>query len=183
MIYKRIRGEMVGRVAIETKGAAGPSGMDANIQWKLLTSRKNPSSTSDLREAIAKLARKTCTEDCKYLGPFINNRLVPLKAHSNDVHPIGIGEVLRRIIGKCVMDIAKEDVQKAVGNLQVCVGQHTRAEAAIHAMRKLYNDKECEAVLLVDASNAFNTLNREAMMHNTGILCTTLTTFVQNTYR
>ena len=57
------------------------------------------------------------------------------------------------------------------------------AEAAIHAMRELYDDKECEAVLLVDASNAFNTLNRKAMMHNIGILCPTLSTFVQNTYR
>ena len=57
------------------------------------------------------------------------------------------------------------------------------AEAAIHAMRELYDDKEREAVLLVDASNAFNTLNREAMMHNIGILCPTLITFPQNTYR
>ena len=102
---------------------------------------------------------------------------------SNDVRSIGIGEVLQRIIGKCVIYIAKEDVQKAVGNLQVCASQHAGAEAAIHAMRELYDDKECEAVLLVDASNAFNTLNREAMMHNIGILCPTLTTFAQNTYR
>ena len=63
------------------------------------------------------------------------------------------------------------------------LGQNARAEAAIHAVRELYDDRECEAVLLVDASNAFNTLNREAMMHNIGILCPTLTTFVQNTYR
>ena len=183
VIYKRITGEIVRKAAIETKGAAGPSGMDASLWLKLLTSRKNPSSISDLREAIANLERKMCTADCKYLQPFINNRLVTLKTHSNNVRPIGIGEVLQGIIGKCVMDIAKEDVQKTVGNLQVCAGQHAGAEAAIHAMRELYNDKECEAVLLVDASNAFNTLNREAMMHNIGILCPTLTTFVQNTYR
>ena len=44
------------------------------------------------------------------------------------------------------MDIAKEGVQKAVGNPQVCAGQHDGTEAAIHAMRELYNDKECEAV-------------------------------------
>ena len=156
--------------------------MNANIWRKLLTSRKNPSSTSDLRGAIAKLARKMCTEDCKYLQPFVSNRLVPLKTHSSDVRPIGI-EVLRRIIEKCVMDIAKEDVQKAVGNLQMCTGQHSGAEAAVHAMRELYDDTECEAVLLVDASNAFNTLNREAIMHNISILCPTLTIFVQNTYR
>ena len=35
----------------------------------------------------------------------------------------------------------------------------------------------------VRQSNAFNTLNREAMMHNIGIFCPTLTTFMQNTYR
>ena len=183
VIYKRITGEMMRRASIETKGAAGPLGMDANIWWKLLTSRKNPSSKSDLREAIAKLARKMCTEDCKYLRPFFSNSLVPLKTHSSSVCPVDIGEVLWRFIGKCVMDIAKEDVQKTVGNLQVCAGQHAGAETAIHAMRELYDDKECEAVLLVDASNAFNTLNREAVMHNIGILCPTLTTFVQNTYR
>ena len=183
VIYKRITGEMVRRAAIETKGVAGPSGMDTNTWQKLLTSRKNPSSASDLREAIANLARKMCTEDCKYLQPFISNRLVPLKAHSNDVLPIGIGEVLQRIIGMCVMDIAKEDIQKAVGNFLVCAGQHAGAEAAIHAMRELYDDKECEAVLLVDASNACNTLNRKTVMHNNDILCPTLATFVQNTYR
>ena len=40
VIYKRITGEMVRRAAIETNRAAGPSSMDANIWWKLLTSRK-----------------------------------------------------------------------------------------------------------------------------------------------
>ena len=58
---------MVRRAAIETKGAAGPSGMDASTWRKLLASRKNPSLTNDLREVITKLARKKCKEDCKYL--------------------------------------------------------------------------------------------------------------------
>ena len=57
------------------------------------------------------------------------------------------------------------------------------AEAAIHAMRKLYNDKYCEAVQLVETSNAFYTLNRKAVMHNFGILFPILTTFVKNTYK
>ena len=69
------------------------------------------------------------------------------------------------------MVIVKEDVQKAVGNLQVCAVQNAGAEAAIHAVRELYNDRDCEVVLLVDALNAFNTLNRQAVMHNIGILC------------
>ena len=68
------------------------------------------------------------------------------------------------------MDIVK-DVQKTVGNLQVCAGQHAGAEAAIHTMRELHNDKDCGAFLLVDALNALNPLKREAMIHNIGILC------------
>ena len=49
------------------------------------------------------------------------------------------------------MDIVRDDGQKAVGNLQVCASQHARVEAAIHEMREMYNAKDCEAVLLVEA--------------------------------
>ena len=40
VIYRRITGEMVGKTATETKGAAGPPGMDANTWQKLLTAGK-----------------------------------------------------------------------------------------------------------------------------------------------
>jgi len=35
-------------------------------------------------------------------------------------HPIGVGEVIKRVIGKCVMKVTKEDVLDASGSLQVC---------------------------------------------------------------
>ena len=71
---------------------------------------------------------------------------------------------------------------KTVGNLQLCAGQQAGAEAAVHAAEEIFADKECEAVLLIDASNVFNTLNRQAMMHNISVLCPTLATYVKNTY-
>ena len=37
--------------------------------------------------------------------------------------------------------------------------------------------------MLIDASNAFITLNRKAMMHNISVLCPTLATYVKNTYK
>ena len=80
------------------------------------------------------------------------------------------------------MKTAREDTMKAVGNLQLCAGQQAGAEAAVHAAKEIFADKECEAVLLIDASNAFNTLNRQAMMHNISVLCPTLATYVKNTY-
>ena len=42
--------------------------------------------------------------------------------------------VLHQIAVKVVMQVARKDVQQAVGVLQVCAGQDARAEAAIHAM-------------------------------------------------
>ena len=174
---------MVRKAAMEINGAPGPSGMDANTWRMLLTSKRNSTAAADLCKAVAELAQKMGYESCQHLEALINCRLIPLKNQKNDVRPIGIGEVLRRIISKCIMKTAREDTMKAVGNLQLCAGQQAGAEAAVHAAKEIFADKECEAVLLVDASNAFNTLNRQAMMHNISVLCPTLATYVKNTYK
>ena len=43
--------------------------------------------------------------------------------------------------------------------------------------------KNADAVLLIDASNAFNSLNRASALHNVAVLCPTLAIYVTNTYR
>ena len=135
--------------------------MDAATWRRLLTSKRHNKEAANLRAAIALLARKLCREKCEHVEPLTACRLIPAKKQPDGIRPIGVGEVLRRIIGRCVMRVTKQDVMKAAGNLQLCAGQQAGAEAAIHAMQDIYNDEECEAVLLVDASNAFNTLNRK----------------------
>ena len=80
------------------------------------------------------------------------------------------------------MDIVKRYVQQAAGSLQVCAGQDADAEAAIHGMYDLFQQDETEAVLLVDAENALNSINRKAMLHNISITCSILSTFVSNCY-
>lgn len=81
------------------------------------------------------------------------------------------------------MSVIKPDVLEAAGSLQLCAGQETGCEAAIHAMRTIFStDDDCEAVLLVDANNAFNTLNRQTALHNIRVLCPTFSTILINTY-
>ena len=87
------------------------------------------------------------------------------------VRPIGIGEILRR-----VMKLLKRDVLKATRSLQLCAGQDAGSEAAIHAVYEMFNRESTEAVLMADAPNAFNAINREAFLHNTKIL------YVNNCY-
>ena len=74
---------------------------------------------------------------------------------------IGVGEVLRRIAGKVVLSIVKDDITKAVGNLQLCCGQDTRWGATIHSMHNIFGKNKAKAVLLADAENAFNCINRQ----------------------
>ncbi len=50
-------------------------------------------------------------------------------------------------------------------------------------MRHTFEDAESEAVLLADAANAFNSLNRKAALHNIHILCLPLATILMNTYK
>ena len=76
-----------------------------------------------------------------------------------------MGEVIRRIIGKCVTRLAKQDVINVSGATQVCAGQKSGGEAAVHAMRNIFEADETDAAL-----------------NNIRVLCPLITTYVTNTY-
>ena len=79
--------------------------------------------------------------------------------------------VPRRIIAKAVLRTIRKDIEEVAGPLQVCAGQDGGCEAAVHAMHIIFQDADTESCLLVDASNAFNSLNRRAALHNVSVLC------------
>ena len=39
-------------------------------------------------------------------------------------------------------------------------------EVAIHSMKMMDEDENADEILLLDASNAFNSLNRQSFLHN-----------------
>ena len=62
-----------------------------------------------------------------YIDPLsieaiLANRLIPLDKEVGAVRPFGVEEVIRRIMGKCVMIVTKSDVVDASGSLQVFAG-------------------------------------------------------------
>ena len=67
--------------------------------------------------------------------------------------------------------MTKTDIQEAAGVRQLCAGQIAGIEAAIHSVVHEFQTDEVEAVLLVNASNAFNSLNREAALHDIQYIC------------
>ena len=51
-----------------------------------------------------------------------------------------------------------------------CVGVKGGVKAAVHGLRAIWEEQDTDASILVDASNAFNCLNRKADIQNTSIL-------------
>jgi len=50
-------------------------------------------------------------------------------------------------------------------------------------MHNIFEADDTDAVLLIDASNAFNSLNRNDSLHNARILCPFISTYAINTHR
>ena len=123
----------------------------------------------------------TETVDPTELMAFVACRLIPLDKQPG-VQPIGIGDVPRRIVSKVTLYILGSDIQLAAGGLQTCAGHEAGCEAAVHAMSSIFKDDDTDAVLLVDATNAFNQLNRQAALHNISVLCPSFSTILKNTY-
>ena len=78
----------------------------------------------------------------EYLDPntleaFVACRLIPLDKNPG-VRLIGIGEVTRRIVGKCISWVLRKDTQQAAGPFQTATGLQGGAEAAMYLMKLIF---------------------------------------------
>ena len=108
--------------------------------------------------ATLRLALATKTIDPATIEALIACRLIPLNKNPG-VRPIGVGEILRRVIGKTIGWILKDDIQQVAGPLQISTGLKGGFEAAIHSMKLIFEDSDTDAVILVDASTLVLRIN------------------------
>ena len=81
------------------------------------------------------------------------------------------------------MNVVADDVRAAAGPLQLCCGQDAGCEVAVHAMRTVFDTDTTDRILMVDATNAFNNLNRLVALHNIQYLCPSIATVLIICYR
>ena len=181
IMFDKITPELIRKLGRRMQGSAGPSGLDADAWCRLLTCFK--SSSDNLCRALCFAARAICTKefDGGTLSAFTAARLIPLDKKPG-VRPIAVGEVFRRLICKAIMAVIEVDVRKATAPFQVCVGVPSAGETAVHVMTSLFECPTMEGILLVDASNAFNSLNRRVALHNVPRVCPALGRVFENTY-
>ena len=91
---------------------------------------------------------------------LVSGRLITLDK-SPGVRLFGIGERLRRIICKSVAEFTKIDLEETCPTDQSACGLKAGVEGAIHALSDVFDG--C-GMLLMDASNAFNSVNRETAL-------------------
>lgn len=191
VMFQNIDESTIMSAALRTRGSSGPSGLDADGWRRILVSKNFGTAAHNLRSALANFARKISTTEievlvsngtaCTNLEAYTACRLIPLDKNPG-VRPIGVGEVLRRIVGKAILSIIKPEIMSSAGNLQLCAGQAGGCEAAMHAMSDIFEEEATDALLLVDANNAFNSLNRAVLLHNIQYLCPPMAIYIRNCY-
>ena len=174
-IFEQINAKTVRKSTLKTHGSHGFSGLDA-CEWRRILTQFN--------QTIAKLSYTIASKVVPHenLTAYNSCRLLPLDKNPG-VRPIGMGEVLRRIIGKTITQCIKSDFKNLGKNFQLCLGQKCGIEYAIHSLRKELEKPETEAILLIDAENSFNSLNRELALKNVEIFCPALHHSLANSYK
>ena len=84
---------------------------------------------------------------------------------------------------KALAPATRIDVEEVCVADQTCSGVKAGIEAAVHAMSAVFADDDTEALLLVDASDALNSLSRPAMLWNCRVLWPRCSTFLLNICR
>ena len=184
VIFDEITPELIKKLVMRMKGSGGPSQQDSSAWRRMAGTQIYGAEGTALCQAIAMLTKNLCSErvpDPESLMGLMACRLIPLDKNPG-CRPIGIGEVLRRIVGKAVTTVLRSDLRGAAGALQLCVGWEGGAEAGVHALREIFSDDSTQGIIQVDAENAFNSMNRQVMLHNIEILCPEISVFIHNCY-
>ena len=178
-----VTGAHIGLVARKIQGSAGPGGCDSS-HWQDILCRFGRCSRG-LCDAIADLTSHLANSqvDWPHIQALLSNRLIALDK-SPGIRPIGVGETLRRIIGKAVCLVTRDDAETVCEARQLCAGLKCGIEGAIHAATDLFESHDDSyGMLIMDARNAFNSINRISLLWNIRILWPRASRFIFNTYR
>src|ERR1700744_3342507 len=111
--------------------------------------------------------------------------LTALLKGEDDVRPIAVGIVWRRLAGKIACSDIRQKLVEQLKPFQVGFGIEGGAEALVHAIRRFCTAAHGEPMVLVkfDFKNAFNMLFRKFMLGEVKDICPELLPLLQQSYR
>ena len=112
-MFNNLDENRIRQAALRTTGSCGPSGMDANGWRHILASKSFGKVGKELCAATADFAKILYRRDIfvqpersSSLEAYVACRLITLNKKPG-VRPIGVGEILRRIVGKAIVAVVK----------------------------------------------------------------------------
>ena len=104
------------------------------------------------------------THDVCFFDSCNSSRLITLDKCPCVRHNIGVGEVMRRIVGWTIVKCVTNDIKFLGNKLQLFLGQRCGIEHAIHYLREAFEQPESQAILFFAAKNAFKSLNKHRIL-------------------
>ena len=111
--------------------------------------------------------------------------IVPLAKENGDVRPIAIGEIWRRLVGKCGAEYIKPTLGQLFAPLQLATGIKSGGQAIPHAVRELadqFGDNDEMVLLKIDGLNAFQMTHREVTFRAIRKYCPEISAVVEHWY-
>ena len=144
--------------ALPRGSAAGPSG------WTYEHIRAAAEANESCSEAIRELLNTVISGELPQLPELLASTLIPFEKPTGGVRPIAVGEVWFRLAGLCALSTCRE-VGLSLAPLQQGVGVAGGAQNIGHALEAATASDPELVVVQLDFANAFNTLDRTAMLH------------------
>ena len=101
------------------------------------------------------------------LASFLAGATLTAPHKKDDIRPLAVGEVWRRLTAKCLCDAYKQQAGSYFFPLQIGVGQRLGTEVGLETARQWYdrNKNNPNAIFVkIDFANAFNCVDRQAFL-------------------
>ena len=148
--------------------APGPSGLRSN-HLKEAVFCPSPDRASRALRSLSQLVNILCAGNVPngVIPHLCGASLLPCKKKNGGLRPIAVGEVIRRLVSKCAAKSVLPEALEILVPQQLGVGVPSGCEAIVHAVASLLDDRnipqEKQFILLIDFSNAFNSVDRSAL--------------------
>ena len=112
--------------------------------------------------------------------------LLAVKKKNGGLRPIAVGEVLRRLTSKSLSRAVHSDAFAVLTPSQLGVGVKGGCEAVVHSVAHILDREDLPSlsrwILLIDFSNAFNSVSREHMFQEVRAFLPGLSSWVESCY-
>ncbi|GJR10647.1 putative reverse transcriptase domain-containing protein [Tanacetum coccineum] len=142
---------------------------------------------TDLLKAITSVINVWLAGRCSpILAGFVASApLTPLLKPDNGIRPISVGTMWRRLVFKVPMKGVDKEMSKYFNDFQFGVKVSGGAEAILHSVNRLlseYHNDGSLSILTMNFSNAFNLMDRSALLQEIRVRCPSISLWVNFLY-